>query len=121
MAKRRIQDKLDKVRKPRVHITYEVELPPGDDGDRPAPEIVRKAMLYDFIYGVLGLISGLAAIVLGALLTVNGIIGSTSWTAKFMSLQSNINDATPGVMLFIIGLFLIYVTKPRVKVLKVKG
>jgi hypothetical protein len=64
---------------------------------------------------MLGLILGLAAIIGGVILGLNGVAGSTSWTTKLLGLESQINDAAPGVVLFIVGLFMIWATKPTVR------
>lgn len=70
---------------------------------------------------MLGLILGLASIVGGIILGLHGITGHTSWTAKLLGFESSINDAAPGVVLFIVGIFLVYITKPRVKFHDLKG
>jgi hypothetical protein len=62
-----------------------------------------------------GLGSGLICAVGGIVLCLHGAIGKTSWTAKFLGASSEISDAPPGVVLFIAGLFVVYVTRFRVK------
>ncbi len=47
---------------------------------------------------------------------LNGVAGSTSWTAKVLGLESNLNDAAPGVVLFLVGMFMVFITKPKVRV-----
>jgi hypothetical protein len=78
----------------------------GDEGS--------TAIKLEYTYAMLGLILGLASIVGGVTLCLHGVAGSTAWTASFLGAQSNINDAAPGVVLFIVGLFMILVTRPRV-------
>jgi hypothetical protein len=46
---------------------------------------------------------------------LHGVAGHTSWTASLLGLHSNVSDAAPGVVLFIVGLFMIWATKPKVK------
>ena len=75
-----------------------------------------KAIGLEYAYAMLGLILGLAAILGGVTLCLHGVTGNTSWTASFIGAQSTINDAAPGVVLFIVGLFMIWVTRPRVKI-----
>jgi hypothetical protein len=89
--------------------------------DSASAELIRKGIVLEYVYGILGLVLGLAAIIGGVVLGINGVAGSTSWTAKLFSLESQINDAAPGVVLFIVGLFMIIATKPKVRLRDLKG
>jgi len=80
------------------------------------PQTFQHLGSYNFIYAVLGLVLGLVCIIGGIVLFLNGVAGSTSWTAKILGAESNISDAAPGVVLFIVGLFVVYVTRFDVKV-----
>jgi hypothetical protein len=84
-------------------------------------EIISDAIKNEYGYGKLGLILGMASIIGGIILCLNGVAGSTSWTAAFFGLQSKINDAAPGVVLFIVGLFFVLITKPKVKLKDLNG
>jgi len=84
-------------------------------------EVLGQAVKGEYQYGKLGLILGLACIVGGIILGLNGVAGHTSWTAKLLGLESNINDAAPGVVLFVVGIFFVWITKPRVKLGELKG
>jgi hypothetical protein len=84
-------------------------------------EILKVAVRGEYSYGKLGLILGLVSIVGGVILGINGVAGSTSWTTSFLGLKSEINDAAPGVVLFIVGLFMIFLTRPKVKLGKLEG
>lgn len=66
---------------------------------------------YEFIYSVIGLVLGLVCVLGGIALFLNGIVGSTSWTAKFLGAESTITDAAPGVVLFIVGLYFVLITR----------
>ena len=77
--------------------------------------LVGQAIRWEYIYGFMGLILGLSCIVGGVVLGLNGVAGSTSWSAKLLALESQINDAAPGVVLFIVGIFLVRITKPKVR------
>jgi len=77
--------------------------------------LIWKPYIRSYVYGMLGLILGILSIIGGVILCLNGVAGSTSWTAKLLGLESTINDAGPGVALFVVGLFMVYVTKPKVK------
>lgn len=78
--------------------------------------IEQQALEHEYRHGALGLIIGWACILLGALLCIFGVVGSTSWTAKLAGIETKLNDAAPGVVLFVIGLLVIYITKPKVHI-----
>lgn len=84
-------------------------------------EILSKAVTGEYLYAILGLILGLAAIVGGIILGLHGVAGHTSWTAKVLGFESSINDAAPGVVLFVVGVFLVWITKPKVRLKDLKG
>jgi len=83
--------------------------------------LLGQAVKWEYIYGVSGLVLGLSSIVGGSILGLNGVAGSTSWTASLLGLESQINDAAPGVVLFVVGIFLVWITKPKVKFGNLKG
>jgi len=64
-----------------------------------------------FIYAIIGLIIGSSCVFLGATLFYRGVKGSTSWTAKVMGFESELSDAGPGIIIAIIGLFIVYITR----------
>jgi len=84
-------------------------------------DIVKIAVQGEYRYAMAGLVLGLATILGGVVLGLHGIAGKTSWTAKLLGLESNLTDAPPGVVLFIVGVFLIYATRPKVKLEKLRG
>jgi hypothetical protein len=84
-------------------------------------DLVKEAIKGEYRYAMLGLILGLASIVGGIIMGLHGVAGSTSWTASALGLSSSVNDATPGVILFIVGLFMVWVTKAKVKLKDIKG
>lgn len=83
--------------------------------------ILSEAIKGEYSYAKLGLILGLASIVGGVILGLNGVAGATSWSAKLLGLESNLNDAAPGVVLFIVGIFFIQITKPKVSLKDLNG
>jgi hypothetical protein len=82
------------------------------------PTSYRRFSLYQLIYSLSGLILGLICIIGGIFLFLNGIVGSTSWTAKVLGAESNISDVAPGAVLFIVGLFIVLITRFKIKVKK---
>jgi hypothetical protein len=77
--------------------------------------IIKRAILGEYIYSTIALILGLSAIIGGSILCIYGVAGHTSFTASVLGLNTNFNDAAPGVVLFVVGLFMIWVTRPKVK------
>lgn len=69
----------------------------------------RSASIFQFIYSVGGLAVGLACVAGGILLFYRGVTGSTSWTAELLGIS--VSDAAPGVILFTVGLIIVWITK----------
>jgi hypothetical protein len=59
-------------------------------------DFLKQSLRYKLIYSMTGLFLGLVCIIGGIILFLNGVAGSTSWTAKVMGNESNITDAAPG-------------------------
>lgn len=78
-------------------------------------EVLLASMKHKFIYSMTGLFLGLISMLGGILLFLNGVAGSSSWTAKILDSESTITDAGPGAILFIVGLFVILITRYKVK------
>jgi len=77
-------------------------------------ESLKKSFLaHEYQHGKIGLFSAVLCILGGVVLGLAGIVGHTSWTAKALGFESQITDAGPGVVLFIVGLFLTFFTRPR--------
>lgn len=121
MPKEKKNQVVNKSKVSRKQVSPGLELPcmkmeiPSSFSD---PKTYQHLGSYNFIYAVLGLVLGLVCIIGGIVLFLNGVVGSTSWTAKILGAESNISDAAPGVVLFIVGLFVVFVTKFDVKVKK---
>ncbi len=75
------------------------------------PQTVKKLSKDQLVYSLAGLILGTICILGGIILLLNGIAGSISWTAKFIGAESELNDAAPGAVLFIAGLFVVLITR----------
>ncbi|RRS07067.1 hypothetical protein EAG18_19165 [Pseudoalteromonas sp. J010] len=65
----------------------------------------------ELTYAIIGQVLGLVCILGGIGLFLNGVTGSTSWTANILGAESAITDAAPGAILFIVGIFMVLVTK----------
>ncbi|MCP4349123.1 MAG: toll/interleukin-1 receptor domain-containing protein [Desulfobacterales bacterium] len=79
------------------------------------PDFWTTATRFQLIYSLSGLFLGLICIIGGVFLFYNGAIGGASWTAKMLGPESTISDATPGVILFIVGLFMVFITRFVIK------
>lgn len=85
----------------------------------PAP-VVKELIRQEYRHAALGMGLGLACIVGGCVLGIAGVAGHTSWTAKVLGLNSNLTDATPGVILFIVGVVTVFITRPKVNISDVR-
>src|SRR6266851_5731099 len=70
-----------------------------------------KPSKHQLVYSIAGLVLGLACVIGGLVLFLFGVTGSTSWTARFLGAKSQITDAAPGAVLFIVGLFTVFFTR----------
>jgi hypothetical protein len=87
---------------------------------RQSARLLEIAIVREYTYGMLGLILGMAGIIGGIVLCLHGVAGHTSWTAPALGLSSSINDAAPGVVLFVVGVFFVLITKPKVTLKNLK-
>ncbi|MGA9770060.1 MAG: hypothetical protein WBV94_13540 [Blastocatellia bacterium] len=91
------------------------------NGGSASERLIAEAIKGEYSYAKLGLTLGLSSIIGGMILGLNGVAGSTSWTASVFGLESKINDAAPGVVLFVVGIFYIWITRPKVKLNDLRG
>lgn len=78
-------------------------------------DLIENLSKHQLIYSILGLVLGLVCVVGGVILFLAGVTGKMNWTASFLGASSEILDAAPGAVLFIVGLFIIFVTRYKVK------
>ena len=78
-------------------------------------DLHKFGMTLKFVYSLVGLLVGLACMFLGSFLGYSGVQGHTAFTGKVLGLSANLNDAAPGVILFVVGLFAIFITKFSVR------
>src|SRR5688572_28169536 len=83
--------------KPDIHGPFKTLVVPEGVG----VSFWKQALKYHFTYSMSGLIIGILLAVLGVILFFHGVGGSISWTAKLLGLESQINDAPPGAVLFL--------------------
>ncbi|NSM26443.1 hypothetical protein HT094_20095 [Shewanella sp. ZOR0012] len=80
-----------------------------------APETQATLAKYQLMYSVTGLFLGLAAIIGGIYLFVQGVSGASDWDIKLLGAESKIAQAAPGSILFIVGLFMVFITRYKFK------
>ena len=95
-------------------VRYRLEIPHHIDD----VGTYRRLARYHFVYAICGLVVGLICILGGIALFLNGVAGSTAWTAKMLGAESNLSDAAPGALLFVVGLFIVFVTRLSTRVKK---
>lgn len=88
------------------------------------PSVDKKTQVelakYQLMYSSLGLVAGVLFVLAGLVLFFMGISGSIEWSAKLLGASSSMANAAPGVVLFIVGLFTIFITRYRFKHVKAK-
>ena len=70
-----------------------------------------KMASFAFAYSLAGLILGSLFLCGGIFLCAAGVGGSVTWITKGLGLESGLWDATPGVILFVAGLFVVRATR----------
>jgi len=85
------------------------------DPRRVPPKTQEALSRHHLIYSICGLVLGLVCVIAGVVLFFAGVTGAMSWTAKFLGAESQILDAAPGAVIFIVGLFIVWITKFHVR------
>ena len=78
--------------------------------------IIIDAIRAESKYALAGLVVGVVCILGGLILFILGVTSATSWTAKILGAESTLADAAPGAVLFIVGLFVVYITRYNITV-----
>lgn len=78
-------------------------------------KVYKSHSFHHLIYSICGLVLGYICIIGGIFLFLNDVIGSSDWTASFFGLNSELTDAAPGTILFIVGLFIVAITRYSTK------
>lgn len=71
----------------------------------------RLSLTLKFVYSIVGLVLGLACILSGSILGLYGVTGHSNFIASLLGLSVQLNDAAPGVVIFIVGIFMVLITK----------
>lgn len=82
------------------------------------PSVAKKIAMYQLIYSLTGVILGFVCIIGGIILFLAGVTGSSQWIVNLVGSDSKLSNAAPGAILFVVGLFIVLVTRYRVKAKK---
>lgn len=77
-----------------------------------------QALHYEFIIVLISLISGIGCLIAGIILTILGVTGSIEWIVEVSGFTSRIINASPGIVIMIIGLILTLKSRLKIKVRK---
>lgn len=75
----------------------------------------NRATTYQFWYSTVGLIIGTICVLSGVVLFFHGVGGTTSWTTSVLGAKSQLSDAAPGVIFGVLGFFVIWATRYKIK------
>jgi hypothetical protein len=75
----------------------------------------RLLLKLKFVYCLVGLFLGLTCILVGAWLCLRGVTGHSSWAVSMLELSSTLNDASPGTVLFTVGVLVVWATRFKVR------
>ena len=78
--------------------------------------IWHRVLFFQIIYSLFGLFLGFSCVLGGIVLFIHGIVGSTNWTTNVLGVNSDISDAAPGSILFIVGFFVVLVTRFKITI-----
>lgn len=79
-----------------------------------------QALHYEFIIVLISLIGGFGCIIAGIVLTVMGFTGNIEWFVEAVGFTSRLTNASPGILLVIVGCFIVIKSRMKVKSVKQK-
>ena len=93
------------------------KFPQSDETARGADseKSISSSRRSDLIYAIGGLSLGLVCVIGGIVLFLMGISASTDWTATILGLKTELTDAAPGAILFVVGLVFVLITRLKDK------
>lgn len=77
-----------------------------------------QALNYEFIIVLISLIGGIGCLIAGIVLTVLGFTGSIEWIVEVSGVSSKLINASSGIVLMVIGLWLTLKSRLKIKVRK---
>lgn len=85
------------------------------------PKTQRYVITLAYGYAFAGLLVGVLITALGVYLIVKGVTGSITWVTQVSGFSSRLANATPGVLLCVGGIIIIFVTRARITIRKAAG
>lgn len=95
----------DKSFRKEQRLLHNLYIPSSDNCQITEPPRVKRLSIE-----IVGLAIGLTCILIGVVLLILGINGSINWNFKFGLFESNLENATPGILMMIIGFLIIALT-----------
>lgn len=83
-----------------------------------SPDTIHQLSRDQLKYSRLGLLVGVLCMVLGAILCIFGVSGTTSLSFKSEELSGALLNGAPGALLFIVGGVIVWVTRYHIEVHK---
>ena len=80
----------------------------------------RQIISAEFITVIIGLVIGGICIIAGFILSILGVSGSVEWFLKAQSITAKLVNASPGVVLTIVGLIIVLRNRLKIKSTKKK-
>lgn len=80
------------------------------------PKRIIAISRFQLIYSILGVILGSVCVIFGGYLSLNVFLNESKLLITVMGMKSEIRDAGPGVILFVVGLFIVYISRFKVRV-----
>lgn len=77
-----------------------------------------QAIKYEFIIVLISLIGGIGCLIAGLVLTILGFTGSIEWIVEATGFTSKLINASPGIVLMIIGFWLTLKSRIDIKAKK---
>jgi uncharacterized RDD family membrane protein YckC len=81
----------------------------------------KRLSLFQLLYSVGGLLLAAFCMFSGVLLCIRGASGSSNFTAALLGANTAINDAAPGVVLFVVGLLVVWITRMSIRTTNSQG
>lgn len=75
----------------------------------------KQATVFQFVYSIVGLLLGIGCIITGIILLIKGILLKQDFNIKVFNFESNLTNTSVGVILFLIGILVIFITKFSIK------
>ncbi|MCK4655652.1 MAG: hypothetical protein KAT85_01435 [candidate division Zixibacteria bacterium] len=92
-----------------------------EDKDSASEQVIGQGIKAEYKKDTQGRWIGLFVILVGVVLILLRISGSVTWHIDISGLESELLDASPGLVVVIVGFLIIYVTRAKTKIRSGKG